>query len=127
MKETGLSINKHIYNLLTANEDLNKLVGKNIFPLVAEESVTFPFIIFSKVSIVVDYNKCGVTGDKVIFSIAIASKNYIDTVNIAEIVRRIFELHTDSYFSRITLSEVTEEYNEDAYIQALTFESIINY
>jgi len=127
MTETGISTNKHIYDLLKGNQDLVKLVGKNIFPLVAEESVTFPFIIFSKTSIEVIYNKCGITGDNIIFSIAIAAKNYIDTVNIAEIVRRILELHTDSFFSRVTLKEVTEEFNEDAYIQTLTFEAKIIY
>ena len=45
MRETSISVNKYIYQLLISDEKLKELVGNKIYPLVAEESVTYPFII----------------------------------------------------------------------------------
>ena len=46
--ESSISVNKHIYQLLIADTQLGELVGNKIYPLVAEETVTYPFIIFTK-------------------------------------------------------------------------------
>ena len=73
MKETSISVNRHIYNLLINDETLYKLVGKKIYPLVAEESVTYPFIIFTKDSAYANYTKDLLTFDTVTISIAIAA------------------------------------------------------
>jgi len=125
--ESGLSINKHLYSLLSGDAELEGMVGNNIYPLIAEEDVKFPFIIFSKTSLTPEYNKCGVTGDVISFSVAIAAQNYFQTVDIAEKVRGILELHRDSYFTRVEFSGVTEEYMEDSYIQTLNFTARINF
>ena len=119
--ESGLSINKHIYQLLSSDEELEALVGKNIFPLVAEESVKFPFVIFTKTSLNTDYNKCGVTSDTVTFSVAIAAVNYFQTVEIAERVRQILELYHDDYFARLEMAGVSESFMDNSYIHTLDF------
>ena len=121
MKETSISVNKHIYNLLINDETLNKLVGKKIYPLVAEESVTYPFIIFTKDSAYANYTKDLLTFDTVTISIAIAAVNYFETVQIAERVRQILENHRDGYFFNIQLENVSEDFVEDTYIQQLQF------
>ena len=48
MRETAISVNKHIYSLLKEDESLRELVGEKIYPIVAEETVTYPFVIFTK-------------------------------------------------------------------------------
>lgn len=126
MKQTSISVNKHIYNLLINDEILNELVDKKIYPIVAEETVTYPFILFTKESAMGNYTKDLLMYDTVTISIAIAATNYIQTVEIAERVRQILENRRDDYFYNILFDEVTEDFAEDAYIQTLKFSSKIN-
>lgn len=126
MKQTSISVNKHIYNLLINDEILNGLVDKKIYPIVAEETVTYPFILFTKESAMGNYTKDLLMYDTVTISIAIAATNYSQTVEIAERVRQILENRRDDYFYNILFDEVTEDFVEDAYIQTLKFSSKIN-
>ena len=126
MKETSISVNKHIYNLLINDEILNGMVSKKIYPLVAEESVTYPFIIFTKESAMANYTKDLLMYDTVTISVAIAATNYSQTVEIAERVRQILENRRDDYFYNILFDEVTEDFVEDAYVQQLKFSAKIN-
>lgn len=126
MRETSISSLKHIYQLLINDEDLNKLVDRKIYPLVAEESVTYPFIIFTKESASGNYTKDLLLYDTVSISVAVAAVNYFQTVQIAERVRQILENHRDGYFYNILLDNVTEDFIEDTYIQQMQFSAKIN-
>ena len=125
MRETAISTNKHIYQLLISDEQLNSFVGDKIYPLVAEESVSYPFIIFTKESANGNYTKDLLTYDTVNISVAIAANNYFETVQIAEQVRAILENHRDNYFFNILFENVSEDYVEDAFIQQLNFSAKI--
>ena len=125
MRETAISVNKHIYSLLKEDESLRELVGEKIYPIVAEETVTYPFVIFTKESVNGNYTKDLLLFDTAIISVAIAANNYFETVKIAERVRAILENHIDSYFYNILLDNVTEEYLEDAFVQQLQFSAKI--
>ena len=126
MRETSISVNKYIYQLLITDEKLKELVGNKIYPLIAEESVTYPFIIFTKENAFANYTKDLLTYDTVNISVAIAAVNYFQTVQIAERVRQILENYRDDYFYNILLDNVTEDYVEDSYIQQLQFSAKIN-
>ena len=119
--ETGLSVNKHIFQILSKDEALAKMVGKNIYPLVAEEDVKLPFITFTKSSVVPSYYKVGVADDKVSFTVNIVANDYITTVNIAERIRQLLEGRTSSYFKRIELQNCYENYSNDNYVQNCSF------
>lgn len=125
MRETAISTNKHIYQLLISDEQLKLFVGEKIYPLVAEESVSYPFIIFTKESANGNYTKDLLTYDTVNISVAIAANNYFETVQIAERVRAILENHRDNYFFNILFENVSEDYVEDAFIQQLNFSAKI--
>ena len=101
------------------------MVGKNIYPLVAEEDVKLPFITFTKSSVVPSYYKVGVADDKVSFTVNIVANDYVTTVNIAERVRQLLEGRTSTYFKRIELSNCYENYSNDNYVQNLQFLAII--
>ena len=122
MTDTAISANKHIYSLLTADTQLMEAVSGNIYPLVAEESVSYPFIIFTKESVNGNYTKDFLTFDTAVISVAVAARNYFQTVQIAERVRAVLEGYRDSYFSVIQLENVSEDFIEDAYIQHLQFQ-----
>jgi len=123
--ESSISVNKHIYQLLIADTQLGELVGNKIYPLVAEETVTYPFIIFTKENAYGNYSKDLLMYDSATITVVAVANNYFQTVNIAERVRAILENHRDSYFHNIQLENVTEEYIEDAYVQQLQFSAKI--
>ena len=52
---TGISVLKSIYKLLVANEDLVAMVDNKMFPLIANENTTFPFIVYQRDSIYTEY------------------------------------------------------------------------
>lgn len=124
--ESAISANKKIYQLLINDEPLKELVGNKIFPLVAEESVSYPFVIFTKESATANYTKDLLMYDTAIISVVIAANNYFETVAIAERIRAILECHRDAYFLSLLLDNVTEEYIEDAFVQQLQFSAKIN-
>lgn len=122
---TAISVNKYIYQILSSDSELKSLVKEKIYPLIAEESTTFPFIIFKRNNIVTEYCKDGVVNDSVDVSIAIAAKNYNQTIAIAERIRELLELKRNEYFKSIHLTSVAEDYVDDAFIQELNFNAIV--
>lgn len=127
MKQTGLSINKYIYAILSTSTELKEIVGNNIFPLVAEEETSFPFVVFRRNNITPNYAKRQGVNDLVSFVISIADTNYSKTVEISEMIRNELELHRDDYFQSIQLESVSEDFIENAYVQELNFNAIISY
>lgn len=122
---SGISINKHIYKILSEDAQLKGKVGKNIYPIVAEADCKMPFIVFTKNALRPTYFKVGVARDIVTFQVSIVAQDYATTVDIAERVRQLLELHTTEYFTRITLSDCKEAYQGDAFTQTLQFEATI--
>lgn len=111
---TGLSILSYIYENLINNQELNRFVKKQIFPLVSEESVKDNYIILTKTNVNPTYNKdCCI--DNVNYSVTIYSKNYKTTIQIAEIVREILEKLNQK------LDAVSENFQNDLYYQQLNF------
>lgn len=122
---TAISVNKYIYNILNSDKELNRLVGKKIYPIVAEESTTFPFIVVRRTNINTEYCKDGRVIDRCDFTVTIAASNYAESITIAEHVRKLIELKRTDYFNLIHLWSVSEDYIDNTYIQELTFNSII--
>lgn len=123
--ETAISANKYIYNILKGDSKLAELVGDNIYPLVAEQSVSMPFIIFTKEEVEGVYTKDLLVYDEATISVAVVAENYFQTVSIAERVRALLESRRDGFFMNISLNSVTEEFSDDAFVQTLRFTSKI--
>ena len=123
--ESSISINKHIFSILTSDKSLKEMVGTKIFPIVADDDVKFPYIILERTSITPYTYKGGVGYDKVTFQIKIADSDYINTINIAEKVRELLEFRTSSYFKRIEFVGNTEAYVNSIYTQTLQFSAMI--
>lgn len=123
--ESGISINKHLFNILKSNEKLKAIVGENIFPIVAEEDTKFPFITFTRNDIFANYSKDGHGWDVVSFTISIVATDYITTVEIAEIVRELFDWKHNAYFKEVSFKGCSESYSNAAYVQTLSFSATI--
>ena len=118
----SILIGKTIFKLLSDSAELKKYVDKKIYPLIADDGVTYPFIIYYRTSIRNIVCKDGYYEDEVGFSIIVVSNSYIESLEIANIVRCIFEKNklTDTIYNCMVES-IDEDYNNNAYIQQIDF------
>lgn len=128
--ETSLNIGKVIKDILCQDDTLNNLVKYQVFPLIAEENTTFPFIVYRRNSIRKASTKDYVNDEIASVDVVVASDKYSQSVEIAERVRFILERgeYEGENFSvdNITLSNASEQYMKNTYIQTLTFDIEIN-
>ena len=128
--ETSINIGKVIKDILYQDETLNNLVKNQVFPLIAEENTTFPFIVYRRNSIRKASTKDYVNDEIASVDVVVASDKYAQSVEIAERVRFVLERgeYDGENFSvdNITLSNASEQYMQNTYIQTLTFEIEIN-
>lgn len=121
----SIIINRVIFQLLSENEELNNLIEGKIYPLVAEKSTTYPFIVFRRNGITTSFNKTNFYEDSVSFTIIVCDNSYKRSTEIANIVRKICEFkdfkNEDMRICDSHLVNVDETFYEDAYIQTLTF------
>jgi hypothetical protein len=121
----SLLINKCIYSILSTDNNLKSKVENKIYPLIANENTTFPFIVFKRSSFSTEYTKDGVLEDSTQVDIIVASDNYSDSIEIADIVRTSLELKKGTFnninIKECKLSSADEDYLENTYIQTLSF------
>lgn len=122
----SLSIGAHVYKQLSDSEELIKLVADKIYAISTKTETSFPFVIYRRNSLVPEYTKDRYgTGDTVSVEIVVASDNYLNSVTIAEEVRKALENKRGKYegFNVIDakLMSADEEFIEDTFIQRLVF------
>lgn len=127
----SLLIGKTIYNILSANAELTAMVGSKIYPLIAEQSTTYPFVIYYRENISVNrVSKDGYGEDEVNFTVVCVSDNYSQSVDIANTVRKALEKQKingqDITINNSYLTSVDESWNDNAYVQRLNFKCTVN-
>ena len=128
--ETSLNIGKVIKEILYRDEVLNTTLKGQVFPLIAEENTTFPFIVYRRNSIRKANTKDYVNAEIDSVDVVVASDKYSQSVEIAERVRFVLERgeYEGENFSvdNISLANDSEQYMQNTYIQTLTFDIEIN-
>ena len=128
----SILVPKIVYKALLNNEELAKYIDNRVFPLIAELGTQFPYLAFSKTYITPTYTKDFYTEDTVGVEIVVAATDYLESLEIANIVRSIFEckkLRTeDLNISQITFDSITEGYDDlaNAFVQRLSFNFKVN-
>lgn len=121
----SLSIGAHVYRKLSGSPELVKLVANKIYPLSTKANSSFPFVIYRRSFLAAAYTKDGYYEDAVTVEIAVASDNYLNSVTIAEEVRKALENKRGRYddFDVIDarLVSADEDFIEDTFIQHLVF------
>lgn len=111
----NFEIGKEINRLLKEGNVL-KVSGK-IFPLVANPNTTFPFLVYRRIGYQPRSNK-DYRGEMVAVEINIATETYNEGVDIANSVCDILIGRNKSeLIEQITLTNVSEMYLQDTYIQ----------
>ena len=125
----SILVAKLVYNFLKSNTELNNYIDGRVFPIVAELGTEFPYVAYSRTYITPTYTKDYYTEDSVGVDIVVASQDYLESLEIANIIRQQFECKRLGLDDEITISQsnllgVTEAYDDqaNAYIQSLSFD-----
>ena len=122
----SLSIGAHVYKKLSDSTELVKLISDKIYAISTKTEISFPFVIYRRNSLVPEYTRDRYgTGDTVSVEVALASDDYLNSVTIAEEVRKALENKRGQYdnFNVIDakLISANEDFIEDTFIQSLVF------
>lgn len=122
-----ISIGKAIKSLLV--NGLSKTsINNKIYPLIADENTTFPFIVYRRSSITTVSDK-DYSNDSACIQIMIAANNYAESVELAEQVRTSL-VHKKGIIQNISVEDITlidgsEEFIDNMFVQNLIFKIII--
>ena len=110
----SLSIGAHVYKKLSDSTELAKLISDKIYAISTKTEISFPFVIYRRNSLVPEYTKDRYgTGDTVSVEVAVASDNYLNSVTIAEEVRKALENKRGQYDNFNVIDAKLISANED--------------
>lgn len=118
---SALNILHNIYNILHSDNEVDKLIGNDIYIQIAEENTTFPFVVLKRENLQTDYVKNNVAVDNVDISVNIAATTYRESIDIAEAVRNVLVNYSDTNIQQCRMISATEDFAENTYIQQLNF------
>lgn len=122
MNTSKFKIGTTIRNLLINDTDIKALVDDKIFPLIAPEGTEGDFIIYKRDEYSKDYTKDGIYRESCIIYITVVSDTYDKSQKIAILINDLLEGYEDNY--NIRLTDSTEDFAEEKFIQVLKFNII---
>ena len=127
----SILIGRTIYDKIMEDEELQSYVNGRVFPLIAEQTTSFPFIIYWRTSIQSsNYTKDGFNEDSVEFSVVAVSENYTQSLLIANRIRKVLEVRKisgeDILVTDVKMVGIDETWNDNSYIQTLNFTCTVN-
>ena len=122
----SLKVGKEIYSHLKENKSLTDIVGNKIYTIIVENDTNYQFIVYKRSNVIPDYTKDYHFKDDVIVDIICVSNHYVESVEIASLVRESLEDKRIGDINSIRLESADEDFIDDAYIQTLSFNLTIN-
>lgn len=117
----NFKIGSEIVTLLNASSDVTAAVGNKIFPLVANATTTFPFIVYRRSYYTPASNK-DYENEKCGIEIIVASAKYNESVNIADYVVDALNHKSTTDIEDITINNTNEDFMDDTYLQRIFIE-----
>lgn len=130
MRQHSLKTTYLIHEALVKDENIKSLIDeKNIFLLIAEQEVTFPYCIIRRTGCKSENGNRDFAGDIVSFNIKIYSNKYEEAMEIADAIRFKLEGYSledeNLRLSRIKFTGASENWVYDSFEQDLSFESLV--
>lgn len=121
-----IQIGKAVYQILSNDTKVKEMVGNNIYPLVANQGTTYPFIIYRRTGIEPVTSKDRfICSEVTSVDVIIASDRYDESIEVAELVKDALSgkngIYSDIKVIDINMISADEDYIEDTFIQNLTF------
>lgn len=119
MNLTKFKIGTLIRKLIIEDEQINTLIGENIFPLIAPEDTQGSFIIYKRDEYSKNYTKDGIYRENCVIYITVVSDTYDEAQKIAIMINDLLEGYGQTF--KIKLTDSTEDYEDNKFIQVLQF------
>ena len=122
-----LYFNTAIYKILTDNEEIKKIVGNNIYPVVAPLSTKNPYVVYKRQITTQNDNKDS-RYSMVSIELNVYSNNYQQSIKVAELVKNtlenVYNKEVEGFkIKYIASTSIDEDYNEDYYSQTMYFDA----
>lgn len=126
----SFKIGKVIYNILTSDTGVTSFVNDKVFPLVVQNGTDFPFVVYSRVSTLVDNSKdrfiCSELCDVQIMAV---SADYEESVNIADVIHQALYGKRGNFggidIVDIQFDSIQETFQDDAYAQIINYKILL--
>ena len=101
-----------------------KTVNSKVFPMLAKEGTSLPFITYQRLSISPENTKCGVPSLTTTWQIDIVSKEYLQGVALLDtVISQVTRMNSPYDLShRVFISGASEEAFDDGYAQTLNID-----
>lgn len=107
------SIAQRIYSTL---KSVTALKGK-VFPIVANEGTTYPFVTFERISFGTEATKDGNINGEITYTVNVVTSAYFEGLELCDsIIEAVLRMP-----ERPTLTSAAETYDQNGYVQSLTF------
>ena len=119
------AIGNDVRAILLSNANVSSMVGVDIYPLVAPESVDGEFIVYQRDAYAKHATKMGVFEDVCELSLIAISDNYDSSVMLASAIdNALTGIHTLTDGKRVYMNLITssESFTDNKYMQKLTYE-----
>lgn len=115
-----ITTGKEIYNILSSDTEVNRLVGEKIYPLIIPEGTKLPCIVYQR-NYSNTYSKDGLANSESNVDITIISLDYDEASEISIAVFNALNMKTNDTIKISRLISGDEVYAEGAYIQNMVF------
>lgn len=127
-----LNIGSFIYDKINADKQLTEKLGisTNVFPIVAEDGTDYPFVTYRRTGLVSNNCKDGYYEDIVRVEIKAICATYIQSVQVINRIRELFECQHIEYenmtIEDTSIENASENYEYNAFTQTINLVFKIN-
>lgn len=127
-----LNIGSFIYDTIKADKQLTDTLGisTNVFPIVAEDGTDYPFVTYRRIGLVSNNCKDGYYEDIVRVEIKAICATYIQSVQVINRIRELFECQHIEYenmtIEDTSIENASENYEYNAFTQTINLVFKIN-
>lgn len=127
-----LNIGSFIYDTIKADKQLTDTLGisTNVFPIVAEDGTDYPFVTYRRTGLVSNNCKDGYYEDIVRVEIKAICATYIQSVQVINRIRELFECQHIEYenmtIEDTSIENASENYEYNAFTQTINLVFKIN-
>lgn len=114
-------ITAEIRAILLDSEDITKLIGRKIFPVIADENTVGDFIIYQRDGYKQDSTKFGVSSQTPIVFVSAVSDDYGRSIDLASLIYDTLSGDFRNPDIHIQLEDSTEDFIDGKFIQILQF------
>lgn len=125
-KQMKFKVCSVIREILMNDNDIKQMVGTRIFPITAPEGTEGNFITYTRDEYSIQKTKMGIYEQSCVVYIACVSPDYDESQRMAELVFLALDgkmnvNNDDCYINDISMTDSTEEFATDKYLQLLQF------